>query len=45
MLLAYVLLPPITAIGLFFHFRTLMPRPPKEMRISPKTGSIERGKA
>ncbi|BFI76079.1 hypothetical protein [Sulfurisphaera ohwakuensis] len=31
--LAYILLPPITATGLAIHFRSLIPRPPKEMRI------------
>ena len=32
--LAYILLPPITAIGLTLHFNSLLPKPPKEFRLN-----------
>ncbi|MCY0860911.1 MAG: hypothetical protein OWQ52_00585 [Metallosphaera prunae] len=33
LLIAYVSLPPLTALGLGYHFRVLTPRPPKNMRL------------
>ena len=32
--LAYILLPPITAIGLTIHFNSLLPKPPKDFRLN-----------
>ncbi|MCG3110093.1 hypothetical protein L3N51_02390 [Metallosphaera sp. J1] len=33
LLIAYVALPPLTALGLGYHFRVLTPRPPRSMRL------------
>ncbi|NON62651.1 hypothetical protein [Acidianus sp. RZ1] len=37
--LTYILLPPITALALGIHFRSLIPKPPKEFRLTIKNKS------